>query len=51
MGDIFSKWETLTLMEIKPVVQKRCLASVSLVPNIEKSAPKFVTVVPHPTIF
>lgn len=49
--DAFSKWETLTPIEIKSVVQRRFLVFSSLVPNVESHAPKFTTVVPHPTMF
>ena len=40
MGDIFSKWEILTLVEMKSVVQKRFLVFFFLVPHVERAAPQ-----------
>ena len=51
MGDIFSKWEMLTLVEMKSVVQKRFLVFFSLVPHVERTTPKLMTVVPHSSFF
>lgn len=50
MGDLFSKWEALTLIEIKSGVQKRFLVFFSLVPRVERTVPKLTTVAPHSSI-